>query len=318
LKRILFLLLLFSILFIPENALAVTIDGVITEGEYPIKGTFNEGKLEIYFKVEGDKAFFGLQGETTGWLGIGFGNTVAMRNADILIGFVKDGNAFVRDEFSREVFGPHQPDQVFGGTSDILLFSGREENGKTVIEFERLLQTGDKFDNPIPPEGEFKIIWAMGESDDLEGKHSSKGYGVLNPSAPKNTNASISFLPVHIGLILSGSLFFGWNISLVLKKKKTRTTVTRHQNLGLIGAGLLILGIGMGIFGGRLTWGFNLSTVHFFLGCISLLSASTTLALGGYAIKKRKPKIRILHVWIARTTVLSFLASLALGLFLVF
>lgn len=307
---------LFSVFSFPGIALGVTVDGVIEQGEYSIEGTFNEGKLEIYFKVEGEKAYLGLSGETVGWLGIGFGNSVAMRNADMIIGLVQDGKVKVEDQFCKEVFGPHQSDEELGGTSDILSFAGKEEEGRTVIEFERLLQTGDQFDNPIPPEGEFKIIWAMGKSDDPGEKHSQKGYGVLNPSLPQNPSPSISLFLFHAGFTLLGSIFLGINLSLVLKKKKKKTMVSRHKTFGLIGAVIFVLGLVLGIYEKRFAWGFNLGTAHFFLGCLSLILLSTTLVLGGNALKRKNPKMRSSHLGIARTTVLFLMATLVLGLLL--
>lgn len=68
-----------------------------------------------------------------------------------------------------------------GGSDDILEKAGREENGYTVIEFKRKLNTGgDKYDKVLTPGKTVKFIYAMADSDDFTAKHNiAKGYGKL-------------------------------------------------------------------------------------------------------------------------------------------
>ncbi len=99
-----------------------------------------------------------------------------MKNADIIMGFVKDGSVSIFDLFSTGDFGPHPPDTELGGTDNIIEFAGSDDGTYTIIEFKRLLTTGDKYDNDIV-EGKNQIIWAYGNADDIEIKHSTRGYG---------------------------------------------------------------------------------------------------------------------------------------------
>ena len=105
-----------------------------------------------------------------------------MKDADMVFGFVKDGETTVYDLFSTGSFGPHPPDTELGGTHDILEYGGKEEGGFTTIEFKRALDTGDEYDNPLFP-GMNKIIWSYGSSDSLAIKHSTRGYGEINLNA---------------------------------------------------------------------------------------------------------------------------------------
>jgi hypothetical protein len=102
-----------------------------------------------------------------------------MKDSDMILGFVKDGEAIVYDLYSTGNFGPHPPDTELGGSNDILDFGGSEKEGYTIIEFKRELNTGDKYDIQFS-KGKIKIIWAYGSGDNLDLKHSARGYGELD------------------------------------------------------------------------------------------------------------------------------------------
>jgi len=101
-----------------------------------------------------------------------------MKNADIVLGLVADGQVTVLGMFSLFDFGPHPPDTEQGGTFDILEFGGREENGRTTIEFKRALDTGDELDN-ILTQGAIKIIWSYGSTDDIDQRHAVRGEYII-------------------------------------------------------------------------------------------------------------------------------------------
>jgi len=101
-----------------------------------------------------------------------------MKDADIILGFVDGSVVSVFDLFSTGDFGPHPPDTDLGGTNDVVEFGGIDNGTYTIIEFKRLLNTEDKFDNEIV-EGKNKIIWSFSNADGLEIKHSSRGYGEI-------------------------------------------------------------------------------------------------------------------------------------------
>ena len=107
-----------------------------------------------------------------------------MKNADIIIGYVKDDTVSVFDLFSTGDFGPHPPDTDLEGTDNIIEFGGSDDGTYTIIEFKRLLVTGDKYDNDIV-EGKNQIIWAYSNADDAEIKHSTRGYGEIEIILPK-------------------------------------------------------------------------------------------------------------------------------------
>jgi hypothetical protein len=102
-----------------------------------------------------------------------------MKDADLVLGFVSDGETKVYDLFSTGDFGPHPEDTELGGTDDIIDFGGAEDEGYTTIEFQRALVTEDEYDNPLTS-GTNAILWSYGSADELSLKHSIRGYGELD------------------------------------------------------------------------------------------------------------------------------------------
>ncbi len=151
-------------------------DGVISADEYQQTRTFNG--FTINWSNDNNYIYIGMQAKTAGWVAVGFGAETFMKNADIIEGSVKDGNLTIADMFCAVEIGPHPPDTQSGGTDDILASAGKFDNGYTVIEFKRKLDTGDKFDKPLS-KGINKIIWAYANEPLLTLKHSSRGSGEI-------------------------------------------------------------------------------------------------------------------------------------------
>ncbi|MBM3707872.1 MAG: hypothetical protein FJW69_05980 [Actinobacteria bacterium] len=156
-------------------------DGVISEGEYSGKQTY--GDFEINWTNDDTYFYAAIKAEATGFVAVAIQPGSRMKNADIIMGFVKDGSASIFDMFSTGDFGPHMPDTELGGTDDVIEYAAAEDGTFTIIEFKRLLVTGDDYDNDIV-EGKNQIIWAYSKADDLEIKHSTRGYGEIEISIP--------------------------------------------------------------------------------------------------------------------------------------
>ncbi|OGO18000.1 MAG: hypothetical protein A2Z15_08205 [Chloroflexi bacterium RBG_16_50_11] len=157
---------------------SITSDGIISDGEYAHKQTFDNGNMEIQWTNDGTNIYIAMKAKATGFVSIGIQPGVTMLNADMIFGFVKDGQVQIFDLFSTGSFGPHPQDTELGGTNDILAFGGKEASGFTIVEFARALKTGDTKDNELL-KGNNQIIWAYGSTDSLDIQHSSRGYGQI-------------------------------------------------------------------------------------------------------------------------------------------
>jgi hypothetical protein len=153
-------------------------DGLISEGEYPKHKNF--GKLEVFWKTDGEFLYMALKGQTKGWVAIGFEPSSSMKDADMVIAWVENGEVKAVDAFSTGLFGPHPPDEELGGKYDLTEIGGREENGITVIEFKRKLDTGDEYDKVLKKGEVTRIIWALANGDSFSLRHNvARGDGEI-------------------------------------------------------------------------------------------------------------------------------------------
>lgn len=152
-------------------------DGAVSDGEYT--QTHKLGEIEVFSRVEGDSVMMALRARTKGYVALGIDPEDKMKGADMLLGYMKDGQAAVVDMYSTGVYGPHPLDTAQGGTADVAAVSGSHKDGVLVVEFKRKLATGDSKDKPLKM-GDNKVIWAIGDvGADGAVKHSSRGAGTL-------------------------------------------------------------------------------------------------------------------------------------------
>jgi hypothetical protein len=156
-----------------------TPDGIISVGEYSKNLTLSDGKYVVHWRNTAEDLYMALSGKTEGFVAIGFEPSQAMKDADMVMGWVSGGKATVLDLFSTGTYGPHPPDGDLGGKNDILEFGGSESDGWTVIEFQRKMDTGDQFDKSFKPGQTINIIWSMSASDALAVRHNVRGASML-------------------------------------------------------------------------------------------------------------------------------------------
>lgn len=155
-------------------------DGIISEGEYMKNLTLSNGRYAVHWKNDAENLHMALDGQTNGFIAIGFEPTQAMKDADMVMGWVSDGNATALDLYSTGIYGPHPQDEDLGGRDDILTFGGTESNNRTVIEFKRKMNTGDQFDKAFQPGQRVNIIWSMSSSDALAVRHNARGESMID------------------------------------------------------------------------------------------------------------------------------------------
>lgn len=128
--------------------------------------------LRFLWTLKGDSIDVKLAAPTKGWIGVGFNpdTTDSMKGANFLIGYVKDGEARVFDQYGTEA-KKHKEDDKIGGSSDVSNVSGVEQDGQTVLEFTVPLDSGDAKDKPVSPEGDSVVLLAYGRSDSVVLKH---------------------------------------------------------------------------------------------------------------------------------------------------
>ncbi|MDD2463774.1 MAG: DOMON domain-containing protein [Desulfobulbus sp.] len=128
-------------------------------------------KMSFDWSVVGDTLAVKVTAPTTGWVGIGFNPSDMMKDANIILGYVKDGKVEISDDFGVGVTA-HAPDDRKGGTSNVTVVGGSEVGNTTTLEFTIPLKSGDDKDGVIDPNADTKVMFAYGpDRDSLKMKH---------------------------------------------------------------------------------------------------------------------------------------------------
>jgi hypothetical protein len=154
----------------PEPATAWQADGEIGEDEY--RHVMTVGPVEIGWFNDAEYLYAYMDAPTSGWVSIGFDPDNRMQGANFIIGAVVEGQLNIMDAWGASPVGAdHPPDEQLGGTDDIVAAAGVERDGRTIIEFQIPLDSGDPYDKPLSPGGTYTILVAFGTSNDLFSYH---------------------------------------------------------------------------------------------------------------------------------------------------
>jgi hypothetical protein len=166
--------------------LALTGCGAQAEADTERESEADPGQLTLEegldFKVEdfhlsmttdGENLTVELSAPTTGWVAIGFDPSAAMKDANLVIGYVDEGQVLLRDDWGSG-HTSHEPDVDMGGSDDITGVSGTETGGVTSISFTIPLDSGTPGDKALIPGTVYDILVAYGpdEADNFNEHHS--------------------------------------------------------------------------------------------------------------------------------------------------
>ncbi len=128
---------------------AVTINGTITPGEYTHHYYDKKINYNLYWRVIKDRIYFAIQSPDKGWVGLGLAPTgPVMKGADIYMGYVKNGETYINEEYA-EIPYSHVPITQAGGKNSIISYKGKVSSSGTTIEFDRLIKSIGKHNVPI-------------------------------------------------------------------------------------------------------------------------------------------------------------------------
>ena len=313
-----FLFIVTAVLPTSSAVNSTQIDGIIADGEYQYNLSFDNGNFKIYFTTDKDVIYFGISAKTSGWVSIGIEPTSRMKDADIIAGWVnEDGNFQVKDYFSIGEFGPHSEDSDLGGTDDILEYAATEEGKVTTVEFKRYLSTNDTYDKPISSDKNIKIIWAMGNNDDFDLRHSTRGYGSLDFSQiEKPPNGTDLLWLYHAILMVMGFILMLIGATLAKFMKSKKWWLKAHRALGVVGSIISVLGFFMAFYMVSLSIGSHFQVFHAYLGLITIIMVLMTPVLGfmQFKLKNHRSQVRIAHRWFGRITITLMAFTIISGL----
>ncbi|XP_062515676.1 DBH-like monooxygenase protein 1 homolog [Corticium candelabrum] len=102
---------------------------------------------------------FSAKVATTGWIGLGFSPTGFMPNSDVVIGWVKNGQGYLKDRFATARSQPPIDD-----IQNVRLLSFSQADGMTTLEFKRDLEACEPKDRSIE-EGTTRVIFSYNPND---------------------------------------------------------------------------------------------------------------------------------------------------------
>jgi len=136
--------------------------------------------MTFAWKVDGDTLHAKMSAKTKGWVGVGFNPSNKMKDANFILGYVKDGKAEIADHFGTKATG-HAADSKSGGSEDVTLVGGTEEGGMTTIEFTLPMNSGDKMDGALNADGDTMLLLAYGpDRDSMRPRHRYKKTMTVN------------------------------------------------------------------------------------------------------------------------------------------
>jgi len=156
----------------PEAAAAgpPVADGQIAAGEYQHHYADEKLHFDLYWTISDGRIYLGMKSPAKGWIALSLApKGPMMQGGDILIGYVENGEAHLRDDYAAKPTS-HQADTELGGKNDILSSGGSQSEQGTIIELSRKLDTGDKYDNPIV-QGPMAVQIAYAKSNNFTGYH---------------------------------------------------------------------------------------------------------------------------------------------------
>lgn len=124
------------------------------------------------WSFEGDQLTVTMSAPTSGWIAVGFDPSAAMKDADLILGYVEDGTVYLRDDWGDGHIS-HKPDTDLGGTDNAEPVSGEETLEGTTITFSIPLDSGDSYDSVLAEGTTHKVIMAYGPdgADNFTGMH---------------------------------------------------------------------------------------------------------------------------------------------------
>ncbi len=142
----------------------------------------SEETITFQWKVDGDNLKGKMTAKTEGWIGVGFNPTDEMKDANFVLGLVKDGKAKVFDDHGIAK-RQHRRDDATGGSDDIIESSVTEKDGTTEMTFTVPLKPADSLDKAIDPNGDTILLLAWGDSDIIAKQHKVRSKWKVNLSS---------------------------------------------------------------------------------------------------------------------------------------
>ncbi|MDW8017428.1 MAG: DOMON domain-containing protein [Thermus sp.] len=154
-------------------AQAPKVDGKIAGGEYAKSYKHEKSGITLYWSVVGDTLYLALEGQSKGWIGIGFlaEKSDKKKGGDQYLFYMEGGKLVALDMYQTKRTGAPVTDDKEGGKNSILAAMATYEGEKWTVEFSRKLKTGETTDVEIAPGRKLIVMLAHAEKMDPKEEH---------------------------------------------------------------------------------------------------------------------------------------------------
>jgi len=158
----------------------VTVDGKIKPGEYTNHFYDKKTKYSLYWRIQNGKIYLGMHSPKKGWVAVGLGAKKAMQDADIYMGYVKNGKTYFSEEWGNTPYS-HIPLSSMGEKSVVQKYAGSITAKGVDVEFVRPLKVNEKHVKSILNKN-MKVIFAYSNAADFTTYHGpgSRGITTIN------------------------------------------------------------------------------------------------------------------------------------------
>ena len=125
-----------------------------------------------------------------------------------------------------------------------------------------------------------------------------------------------SLLYIHAGFMLAGFFSMTTGAVAAIFLRRSRWWLRLHKTAGILGVLSVLIGLAAVIFMIALSGGEHFNVTHAYIGAMTVVFAAVTPVLGAlqFKVKSHSAKIRIMHRWSGRFTLMFAIITIATGL----
>lgn len=159
-----------------------------TENEYGIyelkngTGVFisKSANFEVTIKKNKKKGLYliKMKGKTEGWISVGFGRSKVMKDSEIVMAGVAQGDPYITHHYGTGIYRHKKINRLDKkAKKDIVkLISAKEENGYTIVSFTRVLASKGKYYKKLKSGQIIELLYAFAPNDKDRRKHNERGF----------------------------------------------------------------------------------------------------------------------------------------------
>ncbi len=168
-----------GILRLPVSESGTEVSSGQTDQKTVRSSNFSENQIEVAgilfsWRIENGYLEGELKSPGKGMAAVGFNPENLMQGADFVIGYVENGKVYIRDDFG-SWYTSHDSDITLGGTKDVEILGGSENESGTTIQFRKPLSSEDINDHTFTIGEEIPVIFSYSDEDSFTGMHLDKG-----------------------------------------------------------------------------------------------------------------------------------------------